>query len=254
VVERGDGPPIVFLHSLLADGRMFEAQTDALSVDHRTINVDARAHGRSSIPRRQWSMDEQAHDTLYVMNQLGVDRAVLVGLSMGGMAAMRFAVRHPDRVAGLALFDTAATSEKLLKKIKYKALARIARLIGIRRPLAIIVSRLLFGRTFRRREPDVVETWIRRLMRLNAEGLARATTAVVERSDISSMLGGVDVPTLVVVGDEDVATVPSESRHIADRMPRARLEVLKNVGHLSTIEAPARTTSLLLNWLDEIDW
>ncbi len=242
---KGHGRAVVFGHSLLCDGRMFMDQVTDLAQDHHVINIDFRGHGRSDAPRRDYTIVDQGRDYGRVMDALGVDAAVIVGLSMGGMAALHFALERPERVSGLVLIDTSAEHERAFKRVKYAALARAARLLGMRRWLARQGADVLFGATFRSEQPEVVETWEDRIMQLDPRAAARAVKMVAGRPSVRARLGEIRVPALVIVGDEDTATPPPNARVLAEGLPSARLEVLALTGHLSTSEKPAETTRLI---------
>lgn len=249
---RAHGTAVVFGHSLLCDGRMFTDQVIDLARDHHVINIDFRGHGRSDPPSRAYSMADQAGDTLRVMDALGIERAILVGLSMGGMAAMRLALEHPDRVAGLALLNTSAGREEALKRARYGALAAVTRLFGTQPWIMRQASRALFGATFLRDQPDVVALWEQRIAAMDRRALALAVKMVTGRPDLTGRLGELRVPTLVVVGDEDVATPLVYARTLAAAIPGARLEVVPMTGHLSTVERPELMTKLLRAFCERV--
>jgi len=244
-----DAPVVVFGHSLLCDGEMFDAQVADLARDHRVLNVDFRGHGRSDAPLGAYTMADQGQDYARVLDAFGVESAAIVGLSMGGMAALHFALASPARVRALALLDTSAGPERLAKRARYGALATMARLFGVGRWLSGQAIGVMFGETFRREHPEVVERWAGKLRTLDRRALARAVKMVTSRPSVVAELGRVEAPTLVVVGDEDVATPPSVARQLAAHIPGARLEVLPRTGHLSTVEQPELMGKLLRAFL-----
>ncbi|TNF36901.1 MAG: alpha/beta fold hydrolase [Deltaproteobacteria bacterium] len=247
---RGHGASVLFGHSLLCDGRMFVDQVNDLAQDHHVLNVDFRGHGRSDAPRRAYSMYDQADDYLRVMDALKVDRASIVGLSMGGMAAMRLAMTHPDRVRSLVLLDTSASREKSAARARFTALATTARLFGPRPWLTRQAAAVMFGATFLREHPEIVAQWEASMQKLDKRAVAHAVQAVVTRDDVTRRLREITAPTLVVVGDEDVATPPVYARTLAAAIPNARLEVVPMTGHLSTVERPRVTGKLIRKFLE----
>ncbi len=246
---RGRAPAVVFGHSLLCDGRMFMDQVAGLAQDHHVINVDLRGHGRSDAPRRRYTIEDQAGDYLRVMDALGVGSAVLVGLSMGGMAAVHAALAAPERVTGLVLLNTSAGAEGRSKRLEHAVLAKAARALGVRRWMARQSTAILFGATFRRNSPEVVSLWEDRMMALDRGAVHHAVQMLSSRPSVVARLPEIAAPTLVVVGDEDVATPPACARTIAQGIRGARLEVLPGTGHLSTIEEPAETTRLIRDFI-----
>lgn len=247
---RGNGGPVVFGHSLLCDGRMFADQVTDLAQDHHVLNVDFRGHGRSDRPPRRFTMADQGADYLRVMDALAIDQAVLVGLSMGGMAAIHVAVAHPDRVRGLVLMDTSAGREEPLRRARYTALATTARLFGPRPWLARQASAVMFGRSFRAEHPEIVALWEERLVAMDRHAIARAVRMVVDRPEMRDRLAEIQAPTLVIVGDEDVATPLPCARTLASGIPGARVEVVPMAGHLSTVERPRLLAKLIRHFCE----
>ena len=127
--RKGD-PAIVLLHGLLFDGGMWRAQVEPLAAIGRVLVFDGPGHGRSEAPP-PFSLEDHCEALTDALTALGVDRAVLVGLSWGGMVAMRVAIQHPARVAALALFDTSADAETRGRAVKYRMLAAFARRVGV---------------------------------------------------------------------------------------------------------------------------
>ncbi len=243
---------VVFAHSLLCDGRMFADQVTDLARDFHVLNIDARAHGKSDTPRRGWTLADQADDIGRVLDAVNVNEAIIVGLSMGGMAAIPFAARHPSRVRGLVLLDTSAASETTRHRAKYLALATATRLFGVRQVLADQAMQIMFGDTFRRGSPEVVALWAERLMARNPTSIARAVQVVANRRDVRRRLSRVRAPALVIVGDEDTATPVSRARQLMAGLQDARLEVLPATGHLSTIERPMVTSKLIRHFCESL--
>lgn len=254
VEEEGAGPAVLFGHSLLCNGTMFAAQVADLARDHRVLNVDFRGHGQSGVPPGPYTMQDQANDYLKVMDALGVDRAAIVGLSMGGMAAMRLAASHPDRVAALVLMDTSAGGETWWNRVKYGALAGAFARIGPRDFILKPVAKLMFGQTFRREQPDQARAWIAVFQGLDRQACRLAVDMVRNRRDVHDRLPRIAAPTLVIVGEEDVATPPALARRLAGGIPGARLEIVPAAGHLSTVEQPEATIRLIREHLAAVPW
>ncbi len=254
VVEKGDGPPVVFGHGYLFDHRMYDSQLDTLAADHRVIALDWRAHGASGTPTTRWSMRDQGIDYVRVMDALGVEQAVVVGQSMGGMAALHLALEYPERVRGLVLIDTSAAAETLARRLKYLTLAGLARTFGMRRALLEQAAAVAFGPTFRRSEPATVRLWMDRWARLDPRTLPRSVRVPVFRPSVLGRVATISAPTLVIVGAEDATTPPSESLRLVHRLPHARLEILPETGHMAPIERPDEISRLIRGFLAELGW
>lgn len=242
VEERGEpkrkgDPAIVLLHGLLFDGGMWRGQLEPLAALGRVVVIDGPGHGRSERPPR-FSMEEHADALVDAFGDLGVDRAVLVGLSWGGMVAMRFALQHPARVAGLALLDTSAETHTLAERIRYRAFLALHRRAGF--PYALYLKEVapeMFAPSTLATRPDLVEASYRRAMGFDRDGVAKGGLAVmVHRKHILDRLGAIRAPTLVVVGREDKATPLERAESIARAIPGAELAVLDGLGHMSPLE------------------
>lgn len=236
-ISGGEGPPVLLGHSLLCDGRMWEGVAPALAAKHKVINIDARGHGRSSAPTR-FTLEDLADDWLAIMEAERIPRAALVGLSMGGMTAMRVALRSPERVAGMVLIDSNAEAEAPLKRIRYGVLAETLRRLGVIDPLVAIGARIMFGKTTRAARPEIVAGQAVRLKEQDPMGLYHGCRAVFSRPSIERRLPSIKAPTLVLVGSEDVATPLPHSQRIAAGIPDSLLVVIPRVGHLAALEAP----------------
>jgi 3-oxoadipate enol-lactonase len=164
------------------------------------------------------------------------------------MVAMRLALQHPAKVAGLALLDTSAETEPLAKRVEYRSLIALNRRVGV--PYAFyraVVAPLFFGPRTLAEHPELVEESYRRAMGFDREGFSRAAIAVViHRKNILASIGRIRTPTLVVCGRDDRATVLARSEAIANAVPHAKLAVIENAGHLSALENPAAVNAHLV--------
>jgi 3-oxoadipate enol-lactonase len=247
-VPRRDGAPAVVLWpSLLFDGSMWRNQLEPLAALGRVLVFDGPGHGKSEVPP-PFSLEDNADALLDAFGELKVDRAVVVGLSWGGMLAMRMALQHPTRVAALALFDTSAELEDRARAIKYRAFVSFGRRLGMPPALveAQIAPAMFCDRTLAERR-DLVERFKRSSGGFPPEGTARAAMAVViKRKDILPRLRDIRVPTLVACGREDRATEPVHSERIAAAIPGARLAWIEHAGHVTALEQPEAVNALLV--------
>lgn len=250
--EKGSGVPVVFGHSLAFDRRMFDHQVETLASRYRCIAYDFLGHGGSSPGRGEYSLEDEMENLHGLLAQLGASPAHLVGLSMGGMVDMRLALAHPEDVRSLALLDTSAEEEVAERRPQYEALAAASRASG---PQSVVdgVAGFMFSQGFRQSQPEKVEAFKEQFIRYNVEGIALATMAVTRRTSVLERISEIRVPTLVIVGGEDIATTPDKAQRIAERISGARLETIAGSGHASTIEQPERVSQLLLEFLAEVD-
>lgn len=247
----GPGQPVVFSHGLLWSTRLYDPQVDALRGRYRCIAYDHRGQGRSAVPpERAIDMETLYLDAVALIEKLGVGPCHFVGLSMGGFIGMRLAARRPELLRSLVLMETSGDPEPLANVPRYTLLNVIARLAGMR-PVADPVMRLMFGKSFLN-DPNRAEEralWKARLME-NRRDIWRAVNGVIKRGAISHELPSIRVPTLVVVGEEDVATVPAKAERLHSLIPGSRLVRLPRGGHSVTVEEPALVNATLGTFLD----
>jgi 3-oxoadipate enol-lactonase len=228
---------VVFLHGFPHHRAFWAPQLAELGGRYRCIAPDLRGFGETP-PAAPHSMDRYADDVVELLDALGVARAAVVGLSMGGYVAFALWRRHQERVAALVLADTRAGADSEEARGKRRALMRLARTAGSD---AVADSQLpgSIGRTTRDEEPERVSALRELLAAAPVEGIVGALEAMLARPDSTATLETIDVPTLVVVGRDDAITRPAESRAMHARIPGSRLVVVKEAGHLSSFEQPA---------------
>jgi 3-oxoadipate enol-lactonase len=249
--ERGprDAPAVVLLHGFPLDGTMWDDQLDALAARYRAVVPDLRGHGRSEAPPGPYLMAEHVADVRALLDRLGIERAALVGLSMGGYVTMNFLAAHPERVWAAALVDTRAEGDTELTKQNRALQAQDVLANGMGPFIEAAIPRMYAPRTIRER-PQLVERYRRIVERARPPAVAAALGGLAARPDVTDVLRGVTCPVLVVVGSEDILTPPADARHITEAAPNARLEVIEGAGHLANIEAPEEVNRLLLDFLD----
>ncbi|MET7770507.1 alpha/beta fold hydrolase [Nocardia sp. NPDC005366] len=251
---RPDATTIVFGHGLLFGGWMFRAQMTVLRGQYRCIALDWRGQGDTAPTAGGYDMDTLTRDAIGVIRTLGIAPVHWVGLSMGGFVGQRIAARHGELLRSLSLLDTSCAAEDPGKIGEYKRLALAFRLLGPG-PIRGSIASHLFGRAFLADPANkpVIDEWAARLRHGDRAAVRRAVLGVAERAPIEREIMGITVPTQVVVGADDVATPPARSERIAELIPSARLHILPNCGHTSSLEQPARITVLLQNFLEFVD-
>lgn len=242
--EPGD-PPILFIHGFPLDRTLWTPVLEGLSETYR-IAPDLRGFGRSDAPDLGYSMATYADDLIALLDSLGVDRAVLCGLSMGGYIAFEIARRAPGRIAGLVLMDTRAEADSPDARRGRDATAQQVRERGPAPIADTMLGQLLSDRT-----PAVVAERVRAtIMATPAAGLIGALGAMRDRPDSTALLADLGpVPTLVVVGEDDPITPPAGARDLANAIAGARLEVVSGAAHLPPLEQPKAVTRLLAEFM-----
>jgi 3-oxoadipate enol-lactonase len=248
--EQGSGPEtVVFAHGLLWSGRMFDAQVAALAGRYRCVTFDFRGQGRSEVTRDGYDMDTLAADAAALIHALGCAPCHFVGLSMGGFIGMRLAARRPELIRSLVLMETSADAEPSANVPRYRLLGAVGRVFG-RAGLRLVsgkVMRIMFGRTFLSDPARATERtlWKERMLENDRVGVHRALGGVIDRRPVYGELAKIQVPTVVMVGDEDVATVPGKSERIHAAIAGSRLVVIPGAGHTASVEQPELVTSAL---------
>jgi 3-oxoadipate enol-lactonase len=243
--------PIVLGHSFLCSGDMWREQLEPLARRGRVINVDFRGHGRSGHATAPYDLYDALADVVGVLDRLSIERAVWAGLSMGGMVALRAALEVPTRVAGLIVLDSDAGAEGTAKRLRYRALGLTARLFGLR-PVLPAVLRQMFGRTTLATRRELVAEYRERFARVHVPSVWHGLGAIAGRDSITPALALIDVPTLVIVGEEDAALPPERSRVIAAGVRNAELLVVPGAGHLACLERPEVVTEAMCAFLDRL--
>ena len=245
-------PTIVLLHSLLCDGSMWRGQVAPLRALGRVVVFDGPGHGKSEAPP-PFTLEDHARTLVEAWDELKIARAVVVGLSWGGMLGMRIALQRPERLAAMALLDTSADGTLFRERLEYRAMCAITRRVGL--PPYLLRKKivpLMFAARTREKAPELVEEFVRTLGGYPRVGLTLAATAVsIERPSILERLREIKVPTLVGYGEEDIATPPDHSRRIASRIAGSRLVPFPGAAHLSALEAPVLVNDAIVPFVRE---
>jgi len=246
VQEQGQGPALLFCHSLTFDSSMFNAQAASLAAHFRVIRLDLHGHGASGHPLADYSLEQMASDIPAVLDHLGIERCGYVGHSMGGMVGMRFALAHPDRVQRIALLNTSAAEQEQPLRDIFHQVNEDSRGKPTNHATVDFVLGLMFSEGFISAQPDTVAPF--REMLANppeGDGIYFAAKAVIWRTSVLDQLEHIDMPTLVLTSDIDTSVPAGHSRDIATRVPAAELVELSGSGHLTPVERAQEVTSML---------
>ena len=239
-----DAPVVVLANSLGATRAMWDPQVPALAERFRVVTYDTRGHGRSPAPAGPYTLDDLVDDLVALLDTVGAGRAHVAGLSLGGMTAMRLAIREPARVDRLALLCTSAKTDPQ----GFLDRAAAARSAGTASFAPTVVSRWLTP-AHAAGHPDLVARLEAMIAGCDDEGYA-ACCEVVARLDLRADLGRIAAPTLVVSGWEDPALPPDPQKLIADSIPGAELVTVSPGAHLANLEQPLQVTGALLGHFD----
>ncbi len=251
----GDGTPLVLAHGYTASKEMWDAQIGPFSEKYRTVVYDLRGHGESEAPPADdpaYTLDTYVEDQRALMEHLGIDRAYIGGLSMGGRIAMRFALKYPNMVRALLLLDASAEGMPHMRGQR-EAIEGVVRSKGVAAVLRNLFSRgaELLGANRPEDLPEGVRAHIDRLAAMSPDGALGAWEALAEQESVLERLSEIAAPTLIVVGDKDAFVAPSEE--MKKRMPEARFVLIKDSIHGTCLWQPEKFTSAVLDFLADVD-
>ena len=235
--DQGTGLPLFFLHAFPLNRTMWATQERLLSLQFRIITIDLRGHGKSDAPLWHYTLEQSADDVCALLDHLGIQRALFVGLSMGGYILFAFYRKYAARVKGLILADTKAQADTEEGKNGRFQLAQIAYEKGPSAIADVMIPKLLSPATIQT-NPALVQQ-VRAMIEGNQiSGITGDFMAMAERTDSVSLLSQITCPTQIIVGELDQATPPSDAKLMAEQIPQARLAIIPNAAHLSNLEQP----------------
>jgi pimeloyl-ACP methyl ester carboxylesterase len=260
----GQGAPIVLIPGLGTTHHYFKPLTDALQQTYRVLAVDLRGVGQSESSTHDYSMEDWADDVAQVMEHAGVNSAHIIGSSLGGCVAQVFACRHQAKTTSLILSATFSEISPMLE-LNYRFRMDLIRQTGMSDLFVNLAITSLFGRTFYATEKGrAASATVAALIRSNRQDTYLEHLEAVlkfgrcepgqDRADtFTQKLRDFRKPALVLVGEEDVLTVPAYSRILADAIPGATLIEQPRCGHLNLMEQPEHSSRAILNFLSNID-
>jgi 3-oxoadipate enol-lactonase/4-carboxymuconolactone decarboxylase len=232
--------PVLMLHSIGTTLHVFDPQAAELARHHRVIRMDLRGHGLSGVTPGPYSMSLHAKDAVALLDALGVEKAHVVGLSIGGRIALQMAAEAPGRVASLCLMDTAAEfppPDAWQQRIEAVLAHGSGTLAEVVMPRWVV-------------DPSLASSQGLRRMLLNTDRQGYAGSAAALRDARTGEIAGrIACPTTIVVGDRDIATPPEVAASLREMIPGARFEVIAEGGHIPTWERPEASTAAILGHL-----
>ncbi len=246
---RGGAPAIVFSNSLGTDFRIWNEVVATLGDGYRTVLYDKRGHGLSEATPAPYALTDHVGDLAALLGHLRVERAVVVGLSVGGLIAQGLAATRPDLVEGLVLCDTA---HKIGNDDLWNARIETVTTKGIGAMSDAIMERW-FTPAYRSPGNADFVGYTNMLVRTTVDGYA-GTCAALRDADLTESTRALRMPVLCIVGDQDGATPPDLVRSTAELIDGAQFEIIEDAGHIPCVEKPAETVALIRGFLDRIGW
>lgn len=251
VVDRGEGPAVVLTHGTLMDYTMFAPQIEALEHRYRIIAYNHRA--RTHRWAETYDLGDLANDCRQVLDERGIERCVLGGMSMGGFMALEFARMWPERLLGLILIDTTAAPLDLEQQenvLRDYAKADVDGLLP--HDVAAVAVARCFGATTIERDPKLVAHWIDRWRKLPARSVYNEVQSWLGKADNRPDLANIDVPALILHGEEDAIFPMSIGEELEAGIPSAQLVAIPLAGHTANLEQPEVSNQAILGFLGSV--
>lgn len=246
-------PSIILIHGFPFHHEMWNPQVDVLRREGFEVDTyDVRGHGQGPSDLAAFTLEQLVDDLFVHMDQRGIPSAILCGLSMGGYIALRAHERAPGRVRALILCDTRSEADSDEAKLKRHASIRTIRTQGLE-TFADGFLKSLVGASTMQHHPALVEQARRMMLSNRPEGVCSALVALASRTDTTASLPAIQVPTLLLFGEEDRLTPPTVGKALRDRILSARLEIIPGAGHLSNLENSEAFNRHLLDFLNSLN-
>lgn len=247
----GSGPAVILLHPFPVHHDFWLPVADVLSSRYRLILPDLRGHGDSEVGDGPATMEKHAADLKHVMDDADVGRAPLVGVSIGGYLLFEFWRRYRSRVAALGLCNTKAPADNAEGRAGRLQAANDVLDRGTEPFFESMVQRVL-ARTTCETRPDLVDAALRMMRRMSPEDVAQVQRGMAERPDSIETLKTINVPTLLITGDEDLFTGVNEAELMRQHISGSQLRVIPKAGHYAPWEQPQEASRLLRQFLDSV--
>ncbi|MCU4638494.1 alpha/beta fold hydrolase [Acinetobacter courvalinii] len=246
--DSGRGPiTLIFSHGLLMDNEMFNQQIEFFKDKYRCIAWDERAHGQTASDSIEaFNYYDSADDLVAILDELNIQKAILVGMSQGGYLSLRCALKHRDRVSALVLIDTQAQLEDPEKLMNYKPLFEQWIDHGLTQDIADFIARVILG-------ADAPErfVWQEKWKSWQPHNLAAAFNALLDREDISEDIAKLKLPAIVIHGENDIAIGLDRAKDMALRL-NSELAVILDAGHAANLTHAEQVNQVLDNFLNTL--
>jgi pimeloyl-ACP methyl ester carboxylesterase len=246
---RGDGPPVVLLHPFPASHELWLPAAQSLTSRYRVILPDLRGHGASESGEGPATMEKHAGDLARVMDDAAVGRAAFAGVSIGGYILFEFWRHYRGRVASLAFIDTKAQPDNDQARANRLQSAADVLEKGVEQFVDSMVPKLL-GETTQRTRPDLIDSARKLMLRMSPQDISLVQRGMAERPDSVSTLKTINVPTLIVVGDEDTLSTPSDGELMRQNIFGGQMKVIPHAGHYAVWEQPEDVGKVMRQFLD----
>lgn len=250
--SQGEGEPMVLIHGYPLSGELFRDNVGPLAASYRVITVDLRGFGRSEAPDDQASIETYATDVLAVMDELGIDEAIVGGMSMGGITIFEMVRQAPERLSGIVLIDTVHLPAATAEAAMWRGVAAQAEEEGVASLADFLMPDMLSGNARMNRE-ELVEHLSGLVEQASLEGAVGGANALADRPDSTATLGDITVPTLIIVGLEDTLTPFEVHEEMQGAIEGSELVIIPDAAHASNFEAAEAANEAILEWANAIE-
>ena len=244
-----DAPVIIFIHGFPLNKSMWNIQVEALKENYRVIAYDIRGHGNSDAGIDEFFIELFVIDLLRLMEKLKIEKSILCGLSLGGYIALNAVLKHPDRFDGLILNDTQCIADTPeIKENRCLAIIRIMK-DGVEQYADEIIKNLFAQETFTKNK-NVVDAVKEMIISTQKQSLCNTLHALAERKETCDQLSEINIPVLIMVGEEDKITPIAAAQQMHEKILNSKLEIIQQAGHLSNLENPTAFNTHLVSFLE----
>jgi len=234
-VGNPNNKPVVFVHGFPYDHTMWDKQIDELKSNYFCVTYDIRGLGESPIGGGQYTMESFVDDLETIINELKLDKSVLCGLSMGGYISLRAVERNESNYSGLILCDTRSASDTDEGKIKRAENVRKINTLGVKHFVSEFVPHCFSVKSITDSNEEYTKV-LNKSLNSNAIGIKGCLLAMSGRTDTTSYLSKIKIPTLLLCGEDDRLTPPDTMELMVEQIPNSHFEIVPNAGHMSPIE------------------
>jgi 3-oxoadipate enol-lactonase len=254
IFEEGNNSalPVIFIHGFPFDHNMWKEQISELSTDFYCISYDIRGLGESLAGDGQYTIEMFTDDLFSVINELGIGKPVLCGLSMGGYIALRAVEKTESKFKGLILCDTKSGADSNDVKLKRAEGIKTINKEGLE-PFVTNFMRNCFADNFRINEKLKYQELVDRAVTFDPVGVKGCLLAMAGRTDTTSYLSKIKIPTLILCGEKDSLLPPDIMKEMADKISNAEFFVVPDSGHIISIENPVFVSDMLFHFLKKIE-
>lgn len=248
----GEGEPLLLLHGYPLSGALFARNVEALSQEYQVITVDHRGYGLSLTPAVPDTVGIYASDAMAVLDELGIEQAIIGGHSMGGPITFEMYQMAPERFRGMILIDTVAAPASPIEAGLWNGFVAEVEQLGISMTYVNnLIKEMLSGDT-RLNHPEQAQYLGTVVQQASVEAAIGGALALANRPDYTDLLGQIEVPTLVYTGIEDTVYPFSISQMLTEAIPTSTLVTIPGASHAAIFEAPDASNQAILDWAGQL--